>query len=128
MSLNLTDFERMNRMRNVSVVKEQRNILREELGKCINKVKEMKVDEQSFKQMNQHDQQVYIYLDRTMQRLRTQINTLEFVLNEDSQLADPYADRAAEKLNINRSSIFESKPAKSESGDYELDMTRVDSH
>ena len=48
-------------MRNVSVVKEQRNILREELGKCINKVKEMKVDEQSFKQMNQHDQQVYIY-------------------------------------------------------------------
>ncbi|MFB4213062.1 hypothetical protein ABC345_16520 [Shouchella sp. 1P09AA] len=115
-------------MRDVSTVKEQRNILREELGKCINKVKEMKVNEESFKQMDQHEQQVYIYLDRTMQRLRTQINALEFVLNEDSQLADPYADRAAEKLNINRNSIFESKPAetKKEDGDYDLDMTRVD--
>ncbi|AIC95848.1 MULTISPECIES: hypothetical protein [Shouchella] len=115
-------------MRDVSIVKEQRNILREELGKCINKVKEMKVNEESFKQMDQHEQQVYIYLDRTMQRLRTQINALEFVLNEDSQLADPYADRAAEKLNINRNSIFGTKPTavKKEDGDYELDMSRVD--
>ncbi len=118
----------MTDMRNVATVKEQRNILREELGKCINKVKEMKVDEQSFKQMEQQEQQVYIYLDRTMQRLRTQINALEFVLNEDTQLVDPYADRAAEKLNINRESIFSSNPAKSENGDYELDMTRVDKH
>jgi hypothetical protein len=118
----------MTEMRSVLTVKEQRNILREELGKCINKVKEMKVDEQSFKNMSQHEQQVYIYLDRTMQRLRTQINALEFVLNEDTELIDPYADRAAEKLNINRDSIFNAKPAKAEEGDYELDMSKLEKH
>ncbi|SDC74947.1 hypothetical protein [Shouchella lonarensis] len=117
-------------MRDVTIVKQQRNVLREELGKCINKVKEMKVDEASFKQMSQHEQQVYIYLDRTMQRLRTQINALEFVLNEDTQLADPYFDRAAEKLEISRETIFggAKKPVPAGEGDYNLDMSKVDKH
>ncbi|WP_059102944.1 hypothetical protein [Shouchella shacheensis] len=114
-------------MRDVAIVKQQRNVLREELGKCVNKVKEMQVDEKSFKELDQHDQQVYIYLDRTMQKLRTQINTLEFVLNEDTKLIDPYFDRAAEKLNINKDTLFSAKkPEEEEEGSYKLDMSSIE--
>lgn len=82
-------------MRDLSVVKEKRNELRSELVNCIKKVKEMQVDEKTFRDLSQYDQQVYIYLDRTVQRLRTQINALEFVLNEDTEIADAFADRVS---------------------------------
>ncbi len=107
-------------MRDVAIVKEQRNELREELAKCIKRVKDMQVDEKSFKELSQYDQQVYVYLDRTVQKLRMQINALEFVLNEDTELIDPYKDRAAEKLQITKETVFNAEP-----GGYKLNLNNL---
>lgn len=113
-------------MRDLSVVKETRNELRSELVNCIKKVKEMQVDEKTFRDLSQYDQQVYIYLDRTVQRLRTQINALEFVLNEDTEIADAFADRAAEKHKINKETVFNAPERESnDENGYRLDLTNL---
>lgn len=74
-------------MRDVSVVKEKRDELVKELGRFM-KFKNENYTGFDFSSLSAHQRREYSYIMSTMGDLRGQINAIEYVLNEDTELRD----------------------------------------
>jgi hypothetical protein len=105
-------------MRDLTIIKDKRNELRDSLALCHNRRKSSTDNNlKGFNDMGEWDKEAYIYLVKVMEKLTTQINVLEFVLNEDTNIADAlsYYSRGMNILGINRESVF--KEEKNENSD-----------
>lgn len=69
-------------MRDVEIVKETRNKLRNAFEELMNVKHAMQDHKDTFEE---YDKKVYGYLLQTLEKLDLQINALEFVLNEDTK-------------------------------------------
>ncbi|WEG18582.1 hypothetical protein PQ478_08870 [Alkalihalophilus pseudofirmus] len=75
-------------MRAVEAVKEKRNQLRSELEMFI-EAKDIKYPTPTkFTDLNEYEGNEFSYIMGCINSLRNQINALEFVLNEDSEIVD----------------------------------------
>lgn len=94
-------------MRAVDVVKEKRNQLRDELARFIN-AKELKYQAPIiYTDLNDYDRQEFSYIMGCINSLRNQINALEFVLNEDTELknyTNPYPRQ--KEMGITKENVF----------------------
>ncbi len=95
-------------MRAVDIVKEKRNQLRNELVRFLN-AKEIKYPTPTnYKELDEYNRHEYSYIMGCVNSLKTQINALEFVLNEDTELNDyskPYPRQ--EEIGISKAMVFE---------------------
>jgi hypothetical protein len=75
-------------MRDVSIVKRKRNQLKEEVEQFKNLKEKLFPSSISYRDLDPEEKKKYGYIQSTIGGLNTQINTLEFVLNEDSEIRD----------------------------------------
>lgn len=74
-------------MRDLSVVKQTRDNLRDEMRELLElREKAYKDGWRGFKDLGAFDRQVFSYMSNAIGMLQEQINTLGFVLNEDTEL------------------------------------------
>lgn len=85
-------------MRDVNIIKEKLNILRDELEKFLN-TKNIKYPTLTiYDNLNDFDRHEFSYIMGCINSLKNQINVLEFVLNEDVEITDyttPYPRQRA---------------------------------
>lgn len=91
-------------MRDVNAVKETRNKLRNELSDFIVARKNFYQKEIAGKK--EYDKTLYGYIISSIDRLSIQINTIEYILNEDTEIGDVtepwkhYKECGIEKIRI----------------------------
>jgi hypothetical protein len=94
-------------MRDLVTVKEARNNIRNNLVRSTRKRDEIS-DGKPYKELSEYNQEVYIFLTKAIDIMKIQINSLEFVLNEDTNLNDPYYSRGR-KFDICEELVFKSE-------------------
>lgn len=94
-------------MRAVDVIKEKRNQLRNELSKFLI-VKNMKYPSPTkYTNLDDYDRYEFSYIMSCVNSLRNKINTLEFVLNEDTEINDCTPYHSQRERGISKESVFD---------------------
>lgn len=75
-------------MRAVEIVKDKRNQLRDELVAFIDAKNAKYPVPTNYKDLGEYEKQEFSYLMSCIHSLRVQINALEFILNEDTEIMD----------------------------------------
>jgi hypothetical protein len=94
-------------MRDVQVIKDKRNQLRDELVKFTAVKEDAFPKGTRYSELSDYDRQLYNYTMGCINSLRNQINALEYVLNEDTELNDntrPYPSQVS--FGITKESVF----------------------
>lgn len=95
-------------MRAVDVVKLKRDELRNDLAKFMSAKNAKYPSPTRYNELNEYDKYEYSYILKSMENLRTQINALEFVLNEDTYMDDcTISYHKHRDLGITKESVFE---------------------
>ena len=94
-------------MRDVEIVKNMRNALDSELTRFIDRKKEL-FNGRPFPELGDYDKKVFSFISTSVNKLTIQINALNFVLNEDTQIereigATKYFE---ERYDITKNSIL----------------------
>lgn len=95
-------------MRAVEVVKQKRNQLRNELAKFMNAKNVKYPTPTKYYDLEAYDRHEFSYIMGCISSLRNQINALEFVLNEDTELNDytkPYPSQR--DCGVSKEKVFE---------------------
>ena len=96
-------------MRDAKTIIEKRNKLRDEFSKIISKSKEI-YDGRCFKELPKECREKVLYLDECRRRLLIQINALDYVLNEDTNLIDfLYGTNGESDTTLMVDALFKSK-------------------
>lgn len=94
-------------MRAVDVVKEKRNQLKNDLAKFMDAKNEKYSTTKRAMDLDGYERHEFSYIIGCITDLRTQINTLEFVLNEDTELRDCTIAYATQRdLGITKEKVF----------------------